>query len=86
MALYTLAFTEGVPVLGMPSARLIFNLSTPFWIYKQLMNLVQMCAATPSLPPPAGSHHQHPSPSHRYVACEALVEYDIAKLTKRRRA
>jgi len=49
LALYTLAFTEGPPVLGVPVARLLLMVCTPFFAFKQVCNLVQGAVACNAL-------------------------------------
>ena len=49
MALYTLAFASGPPVLGVPVVPLALALCTPFFAFKQVANAVQMYVACQAL-------------------------------------
>ena len=49
LSLYLLAFTDGPAVLGVPAVKLLFLVCTPFSIFKQVANAVQMYVACESL-------------------------------------
>ncbi len=49
LALYTLHFTGGPLVLGLPAARLLLVVCTPFFAFKQVCNLVQGVVACNAL-------------------------------------
>lgn len=49
LALYSLAFTNGPLIVGVPACRLALTLCTPVFLFKQIANFVQMGVACQAL-------------------------------------